>query len=75
MIDKNSPAFRSSGKPDGDYYTDGLTIRRYYAAKAMKALIEAWGIKDLRADTITSRAFSFADAMIEFENNELKEKE
>ena len=73
MIDKNTPAYPCDR--DIPNLDSGITIRRYYAAKAMKALIEAWGIKDLRADTITRRAFSFADAMIEFENNELKEKE
>jgi hypothetical protein len=41
---------------------DGMTLRQYYAAKAMQGLITSGVISGVEAT-----AFAIADAMIEFE--------
>ena len=55
--------------PDSEYY--GMTLRDYFAAKAMQALISnddalAWDLdEDDGCEAIAVRAYLLADAMIE----------
>lgn len=59
------PAFPVSIKqPYDDYVTDyaGLSMRDYFAAKAMQALIQN---QDLTTPSIAIQAFEIADIMLE----------
>ena len=59
------PAFpRSASGPDG-YARDGMTLRDYFAAKAMQAQLArtTWGIEDDRHD-MAIEAYEYADAML-----------
>ena len=51
--DTSGPAFPSSNTPDHGFYAEGMTLRDYFAAKAMAALIcepiPAAGVTTLRA--------------------------
>ncbi len=74
----NSPAFprpfsedRNSGdRPEHHWAQDGITIRQYYAAKAMQTLIatfqDKWEIH--RMELLAQQSFKMADEMIKYEN-------
>ena len=46
----------------------GMTMRDYFAAKAMQSLIAAYKDDHSVADEISYRAFYYADAMMEARN-------
>jgi hypothetical protein len=76
MIDKNKPAYpfvpnQQQTLPDGtwdqncEFGDPGITIRQYYAAKAMQTI----GVNlQFSYKNIAEQSFKMADAMIEFEN-------
>ena len=49
-----------------DLQSNGMTLRDYFAAKAMQALIEKYDESPLE---LSDEAYSFADAMIEARGN------
>ena len=52
--------------PDGLLNEYGMTLRDYFAAKAMNGLVGAWGAYDLQDyKEIASNAYFLADAMME----------
>jgi len=60
MTDEEQQAF-----PDGILNQDGMTLRDYFAAKAMNGLVGAWGAYDLQDyKEIASNAYFLADAMM-----------
>ena len=78
-MDKNKPAYPKpmSGftYSDGSYECEpgesGVTIRQYYAAKAMQAMLTSRlysGTVYVDSNVIAKDAFAIADAMIEYEN-------
>jgi len=51
--------------PDGLLNEYGMTLRDYFAAKAMNGLVGAWGAYDLQDyKEIASNAYFLADAMM-----------
>ena len=78
MIDKNTPAYplnipedKKKGWPQEVY--KGISIRQYYAAKAMQGLITLLN-EDTTEDIkdISQLSFQIADSMIDYENKENK---
>lgn len=79
MSDKNPmPAFpnpihaseRGIQFPFDGHFRGGITVRQYYAAKAMQGLVSSNGdswIADSDMEEITRRAYKMADHMIQFE--------
>ena len=60
------PAFpQVSTNPDGDLYQPGMTLRDYFAAKAMQGLLSDpdWR-QDMNFDNTALAAYKMADAMI-----------
>lgn len=45
-------------------YSDGMTLRDYFAAKAMQALISKYEGEDGSMETIPVDAYQYADAML-----------
>lgn len=67
MSDKTGgPAFPTEGVvcSDGILY-EGMTLRDYFAAKAMQGMIARtnWGVEDDATD-ISNEAYGYADAML-----------
>lgn len=58
----NEPAF-SAGVPEGGYHYPGLTIRDYFAAMAMQALLSQTPVSESASEIARQSAF-FADALI-----------
>lgn len=64
MSDKNDggPAFPSSNTPETGYFAEGMTLRDYFAAKAMQSFLAQrafpWDIE------IPATAYRIADAML-----------
>lgn len=57
----------------GSYGTEGITVRDYFAAKAMQAAVTAWNTKSTDcaacvASIISDEAYEIADAMLEARN-------
>jgi hypothetical protein len=51
-----------------DQYKNGMTLRDYFAAKAMQATVQAWIIKREYPSTdlcVAKNAYAVADAMLE----------
>lgn len=42
----------------------GMTLRDYFAAKALQGLVAAAGIKEYRVETMAEAAYEQADAML-----------
>jgi hypothetical protein len=58
-------------KMDGNFPQDGMTLRQWYAGKAMAGALANQKFTDFYDPaSITKIAFDFADKMIEFEKNE-----
>ena len=57
----NEPAFPSHGTM-GEVSCEGMTLRDYFAAKAMQGLIHDWAGIDIKV--MTSNAYEIADAMM-----------
>jgi hypothetical protein len=49
---------------------DGMTLRDYFAAKAMQSLIVAYKDDHSVSDEISKRAYYYADAMLEAREQE-----
>jgi hypothetical protein len=60
----NEPAFPSHGSM-GEVAQQGMTLRDYFAAKAMQAKL-SYG--DAGYDDVAKRAYKYADAMMEARN-------
>ena len=60
-INTGGPAFPYVCDADFDYGT-GMTLRDYFAAKAMQGLQEQWVYDN--SDEIASKAYAMADAML-----------
>ena len=72
MSDKSIPAFP---RPASDAHQhgmhqpqEGMTLRDYFAAKAMQAIIMSTDDKDDMSAPITESAYKWADAMMEARN-------
>jgi|TARA_R110000868_G_scaffold61494_2_gene186806 hypothetical protein len=63
--DNNKPAFPSSyiGQNKMPVWSEGISIRDYFAAKAMQGYIA--GDYDVYPHEIAQRAYAIADAMLE----------
>lgn len=64
-MNNNKPAFPSSymGQNNMPVWFDGMTLRDYFAAKAMQGYIA--GDYDVYPHEIAQRAYAIADAMLE----------
>lgn len=62
--DNGGPAFPSSNTPGTGFYAEGMTLRDYFAAKAMASLVSlpTWTDSELDADALL--AYKMADAML-----------
>ena len=67
----NPPAFPfertvyTRGVESGKYFEAGMTLRDYFAAKAMQTLIHDWCAGDPKhADAVAKNAYVFSDAML-----------
>ena len=67
--DISDPAFpQFISDKDGMFLIGGMTLRDYFAAKAMQATVQAWIINHEYPSTdfeIASNAYRVADAMLE----------
>jgi hypothetical protein len=68
-IDNSGPAFPINANESADrcIYT-GMTLRDYFAAKAMQATINAWIKNNIYPSTdieVAKNAYAVADAMLE----------
>lgn len=60
--DNGGPAFPTPRYERGDMYSLGMTLRDYFAAKAMQGFQEQWVYDN--SDEIASKAYAMADAML-----------
>jgi hypothetical protein len=60
------PAFPTPRYERNDMYSLGMTLRDYFAAKAMQGFISRGG--DYNAEFDADRAYAFADAMLQARN-------
>ena len=63
------PAFPTPRYERGDMYSLGMTLRDYFAAKAMQATINAWDCKNedraaCIASIVAEESYELADAML-----------
>jgi len=66
----NPPAFPISGSQY--QHTKGMTLRDYFAAKAMQATVDAWiqrSIYPPTDDEVAKNAYVIADAMLKAREN------
>jgi len=67
--DISSPAFpQFISDKDGMYLRGGMTLRDYFAAKAMQAMVQAWIIRNIYPTTdfeVASNAYRMAEAMLQ----------
>lgn len=69
MCEKSSPQPDDGGAAFPDPYTDGMTLRDYFAAQAMLGLLGLLdGDNQHQADTIPGAAYAVADAMLKARN-------
>jgi len=61
--DNSSPAFPVPGLNDDEYF-NGMSLRDYFAAKALSALIEKYEGQDGSMEGIPQDAYLYADAML-----------
>lgn len=54
-------------------YGEGLTIRQWYAGKAMQGMLSSSRFENGNAMIVAESAFKYADAMIKYEEKEGKE--
>ena len=64
--DKHSPAFPTTG-PDHGYYGTGMSLRDYFAAKAMQGILTDPNVAmgDYDNPATARAAYAMADAMLE----------
>jgi hypothetical protein len=67
MSDTNTggPAFPFSGEPGVEPGCSGMTLRDYFAAKAMQSMNSREDYQDVSAVSIAIDAYALADAMIQ----------
>ena len=61
------PAFPSSNTPDTGYYAEGMTLRDYFAAKALQGFIAYASHKGIYTppdDELANASYQLADAML-----------
>lgn len=58
------PAFPTPRYERGDMYSLGMTLRDYFAAKAMQGMLSENGGGAVRNDTLAYFAYEVADAML-----------
>ena len=63
-IETGGPAFPSEGGPGHLWNAKGMTLRDYFAAKAMQAEM-AQGINESDFDWMVARCYKVADSMLE----------
>ena len=65
-INDGGPAFPRNGHPDkNDLPSIGMSLRDYFAAKAMQGLLTNHNLKGAKSLHISKDAYQIADAMIE----------
>lgn len=79
MRDDSGPAFPSARKSDDTWYELGMTLRDYFAAKAMQAYLSSYPcqsgdnpnveIGDDTLDAIAGDSYDIADAMLKAREN------
>jgi hypothetical protein len=57
--------FKSLGPEEAQVHRWGMTLRDYFAAKAMQAFIADGAAPDVSKETISLMAYAMADAMLE----------
>lgn len=57
-------AFPSGHNPQRGRQEDGMTLRDYFAAKAMQALIPIAAQKELTSEWVSDDSYKIADAML-----------
>lgn len=70
-INTGGPAFpQVSTNPDGDLYQPGMTLRDYFAAKAMQGMMADGQVMKLVGDLdLAKTAYEMADAMLKARGN------
>ena len=73
MIDSGGPAFprtryHSDEHPIG--YETGMTLRDYFAAKALTGMLSNSNLSAIPNEEIAGEAYAIADAMLEARENE-----
>ena len=66
-----TPAFPSGRRfeiSDGWQTEDGMTLRDYFAAKAMQGLVENANWRGMPEDALAKAAYNMADAMLKARN-------
>jgi hypothetical protein len=64
MKDDQQPAFPRLERAGADAH-DGMTLRDYFAAKAMQAFLTRDSLTDLPKEKLSKFAYSMSDAMME----------
>jgi len=65
MKDKNTPAFPFVAEDDtGMMINMGMSLRDYFAAKAMQAIVTRGVVGSAPIETYTNNAYKMADAMM-----------
>ncbi len=61
---EKQPAFPAIHAPLGCYIEQGMTLRDYFAAKAMQAIVSREACTNRESNSIPSDAYMIADAML-----------
>lgn len=65
QIDTGGPAFPLNWEDKGEYWATGMTLRDYFAAKAMQGMIGgAWPTTSPDQEDIARFSYEMADAML-----------
>lgn len=68
--DYSEPAFPSGKKDKYGYYIEGMSLRDYFAAKAMMGMSANPGCNDYNLSKIAELSYKQADAMLEARDEE-----
>jgi hypothetical protein len=73
MSNANKPAFPGSytGNNGMPVWSEGMTLRDYFAAKAMQAAASVW-LPENELDTCARYAYAMADAMLAAREQEVR---
>lgn len=63
--DHSQPAFPNAGVTNDGWSENGMTLRDYFAAKAMQGIISALEFEYMNDDALAKSAYRVADAMLE----------
>lgn len=65
QIDTGGPAFPLNWEDKGEYWAFGMTLRDYFAAKAMQGMIGGnWPTNSADQENIAEFSYELADAMM-----------